>query len=216
MHYPRESNNRATELTYSSKQNRQADPANPDVSASRSSTVPIAADEVLRLKSQIKRLRRYISELEQAADSDPLVSVYNRRAFIRELSRAQSVMGRYEIPSSIVHFNLNGFKDINDRFGQAMGDEMLKRVGRVLTSSVRGCDMVARLGGDEFGVLLFKTEQAEAISRAELLAGLISDIQIEFPTRNISVDARWDVIVCDQSKTADQILEQADTSLVGN
>ena len=72
--------------------------------------------ENISLKAQIRRLRRYIVELEQTADKDSLVPVYNRRAFMRELAWAQSVMDRYQIPSTIIYIDLDDFKSVIDRF----------------------------------------------------------------------------------------------------
>jgi len=118
------------------------------------------------LLSEVANLRLRVLELERAADTDPLVPVFNRRAFIREVARAQTVMSRYDLLSSIIFLDLNGFKSINDRFGHGIGDQLLMKVGAVLTSGVRSCDMVARLGGDEFGVLLFKTNAAIAKAKA--------------------------------------------------
>ena len=73
------------------------------------------------LSDEIGLLRLRILELEHAADTDPLVPVYNRRAFLREISRAQNVMERYDMLSTIIFFDLNGFKSINDRFGHGIG-----------------------------------------------------------------------------------------------
>lgn len=169
-----------------------------------------AESEMKELKAQIRRLKQYVSELEQAADTDPLMPVYNRRAFMRELSRAQSVLDRYDIPCSVVFIDLDGFKAINDRYGHAIGDELLKNVGHALTSNVRDCDMVARLGGDEFGVLLFRTQKGIAEAKAATLACRIAEIRIEMPTGQVSVNATWGVSTCDMSQTAEQVLARAD------
>jgi len=90
----------------------------------------------------VSRLRLRILELERAADTDPLVPVYNRRAFMREISRAQTVMARYDISSTVLFFDLNAFKTINDRYGHSIGDSLLKKIGSVLIEGVRDCDMV--------------------------------------------------------------------------
>lgn len=169
-----------------------------------------AASETQKLKAQIRRLKQYVSELERAADTDPLMPVYNRRAFMRELSRAQSVLDRYDIPCSVVFIDLDGFKSINDRYGHAIGDEILKNVGHALTSNVRDCDMVARLGGDEFGILLFRTQKGIAEAKAATLACRIAEIRIDMPTGYVTVNATWGVSTCDVAQTAEQVLARAD------
>lgn len=165
------------------------------------------------LTSEVARLRLRVLELERAADTDPLVPVYNRRAFMREVARAQTVMARYDLLSSIVFFDLNGFKSINDRFGHGIGDELLMRTGQVLLGGVRDCDMVARLGGDEFGILLFKTDTRIAKAKAATLACRISDEYVELPTGNVSVSAAWGVAPCESDDTPEQILARADRAM---
>ncbi|MEP3890830.1 MAG: GGDEF domain-containing protein [Hellea sp.] len=165
------------------------------------------------LSSEVARLRLRVLELERAADTDPLVPVYNRRAFMREVSRAQTVMARYDMLSSIVFFDLNGFKSINDRFGHGIGDQLLLKTGKVLLDGVRDCDMVARLGGDEFGILLFKTDASIAQAKASALACRIAEQIVELPTGNVGVTAAWGVAPCEPDDTAEQILARADRAM---
>jgi len=170
-------------------------------------------DEKAQLRQEIAQLRLRILELERAADTDPLVSVYNRRAFMRELGRAQAVNVRYDIPSSVIFIDLNGFKSVNDRFGHGIGDDLLQAIGKALSAAVRQCDMVARLGGDEFGVILFKTTPGMAKAKAEMLRRHISDQQIETPGGLARVDASWGVAPCDPNNTPLQILDKADRAM---
>lgn len=165
------------------------------------------------LSSEIARLRLRVLELERAADTDPLVPVYNRRAFMREVARAQTVMARYDMLSSIVFFDLNGFKSINDRFGHGIGDQLLLKTGKVLLDGVRDCDMVARLGGDEFGILLFKTDPRVAHAKASTLACRIAEQIVEMPTGNVNVTAAWGVAPCEADDTPEQILARADRAM---
>ena len=169
--------------------------------------------ENARLNSELTRLRRRVLELEHAADTDPLVPVYNRRAFMREVSRAQTVMARYKILSTLIFMDLNGFKSINDRYGHGIGDELLKKTGSVLMSGVRECDMVARLGGDEFGVLLFKTEPNIAKAKAATLSCRIAEQHVSLPTGKIQISTAWGVASCDADETAEQVLARADRAM---
>lgn len=170
-------------------------------------------DELARLLDENATLKSRILELEHAADTDPLLPVYNRRAFMREIDRARTVMGRYDILSSIIYFDLNEFKAINDRYGHAIGDDILRKVGMVLQEGVRDCDLVARLGGDEFGVLLFKTDKNIARAKASALACRIACQVVEMPTGNVSTSAAWGIATCETEDTADQILARADRAM---
>ena len=176
------------------------------------------SDEILvkanaDLNGEIARLRLRILELEHAADTDPLVPVYNRRAFMREISRAQTVMERYDMLSTLIFIDLNEFKSVNDRFGHGIGDQLLKMIGSVLKEGVRHCDMVARLGGDEFGVLLFKSDVTVGRAKAQTLCCRIAEQSVELPTGGISVGAAWGVAPCEPGDTPEQILARADRAM---
>lgn len=166
-----------------------------------------------RLRTEIAELRLQLLDLERAADTDPLIPVYNRRAFMREVTKAQSVMDRYDIASSMIFFDLNGFKKINDQYGHLIGDELLTNIGLALSNAVRDCDVVARLGGDEFGVLLFKMEKDLAKIKASALACRIAEQSIDMGNETISVSAAWGIAACTIEKTADQILATADRAM---
>lgn len=170
-------------------------------------------DQIKSLTAENAQLRETVMSLEHAANTDPLLPLYNRRAFMREIDRARTVMGRYDILSSIIYFDLNDFKSVNDRYGHAVGDEVLQSVADVLLSGVRDCDLVARLGGDEFGVLLFKTDQTIAKAKASTLSCRIADRKINLPTGDISTSVSWGIASCETEDTADQILSRADRAM---
>lgn len=166
-----------------------------------------------RLTLELNHMRLQLLELEQAADTDPLVAVYNRRAFMREVEKARTVMGRYDILSSVIFFDLNGFKSINDQYGHSIGDQLLRQVGDVLLKNVRSCDLVARLGGDEFGVLLFKSSVEETRAKAASLACRIAGQSVDMPTGKVCVSTAWGVSPCEADETAEQILARADRAM---
>jgi len=173
----------------------------------------VPTESTQRYRDEVSVLKTRILELEQAADTDPLVPVYNRRAFMREIGRAQTLMARYDILCSIIFFDLNGFKVINDRFGHNIGDDLLIKVGTTLSASVRDCDMVARIGGDEFGVLLFKSDETIARAKAASLACRIASQYVDMLGDKISISAAWGVSACHPGDTVRQILHRADRAM---
>ncbi len=106
---------------------------------------------------------------QQAARTDPLTSLSNRRAFVEaawlELERGR----RHGRPLSLLYIDCDDFKLVNDRLGHVAGDAVLSAVGATLRQAVRGLDTVARLGGDEFGVLLPEVDRAGAEALADRL-----------------------------------------------
>ncbi|MDY7578580.1 sensor domain-containing diguanylate cyclase [Herbaspirillum sp. RTI4] len=98
----------------------------------------------------------------ELATIDELTKLYNRRGFEAAGSHGLSLCARLETPVSMLYFDLDMFKCINDRFGHAEGDFALKNFARILTETLRKSDVIGRLGGDEFAVLLTNTSPAQA------------------------------------------------------
>jgi len=126
--------------------------------------------EVDSLRRELQQTRSRLEEAEKSADQDHLLPLLNRRAFVRELTRYIGFAVRYGTPSSLIYFDLDGFKLVNDTFGHAAGDAVLEHFSRILLANVRDSDIVGRLGGDEFGVLLSHAGQDQAHKKADLLA----------------------------------------------
>lgn len=115
--------------------------------------------------------------------------------------------------STLIFFDLNDFKSVNDRFGHGVGDQLLQMIGTVLHEGVRDCDMVARLGGDEFGILLFKSDVAVARAKAQALCCRIAEQTVDMPTGGVSITAAWGVAPCEPGDSVEQVLARADRAM---
>ncbi len=124
------------------------------------------------LKSRIGRL---VDRLAEAARTDPLTGLLNRRgfeeAFEMELGRAR----RHQRPLSLLMGDLDDFKEVNDRLGHRAGDDMLEIVSEVLKGAKRKTDIVGRLGGEEFALLVTDSNEAKGYSVAERLRSSVQD-----------------------------------------
>ena len=140
-----------------------------DLSPKAQSAMTRLMAEIETLRDTVKSQQARIAYLEQLADQDSLTPVANRRAFIRELSRITSFGERYGATSSVIYFDLNGLKEINDTYGHAAGDAAIVKVADILLEHVRESDLVGRLGGDEFGVLLSQADEGAARTKAQTL-----------------------------------------------
>ena len=169
--------------------------------------------EIERLRGETDRLRGRIRELEALADSDPLLPLFNRRAFARELARAISLAERYDEPLSVIFFDLNGFKAINDTHGHAAGDLVLAHVAELLRSHVRDSDVVGRLGGDEFGVILLRSDLPSARAKAQQLADMIQSLPAEIGGVAHRVGAAWGACAHRRGEGAEALLDRADSEM---
>ncbi|HEY4133818.1 MAG TPA: GGDEF domain-containing protein [Alphaproteobacteria bacterium] len=141
--------------------------------------------EVDRLRQELEDGKKRVAFLEKLADQDTMVPIANRRAFVRELSRMIAFAERYGTPSSVLFFDINGMKVINDNLGHAAGDAAIRHVATVLTGNVRESDVVGRLGGDEFGVLLANAPMQAAVDKANSLASKIETVPFEWEGRHV-------------------------------
>ncbi len=169
--------------------------------------------EVDQMRKETERLRGRIRELESLADHDVLVPVLNRRAFLREMSRALALAERHNAPSALVYIDLNGFKAINDSFGHAAGDAALHHVSALLMAHVRETDAVGRLGGDEFGIVLTLTGPEGAENKARELAQLIETTPFDYAGRKLSVGTAWGTHPLVAGKNAEETMAAADAAM---
>lgn len=169
--------------------------------------------EVDQLRKDTERLRNRVRELESLADHDVLLPVLNRRAFVREVSRAQALAERHGAPSALVYFDLNGFKQINDDFGHAAGDAALHHVATTLTAHLRETDSVGRLGGDEFGVVLTLTTVSQAETKAGELADMIQQTAFNHDGHELHINSAWGVHPIEAGVPVDSAMANADAAM---
>lgn len=116
-------------------------------------------------------LGRLSDSLRQRADSDPLTGLLNRNGFLTAATRERAIADRTRTPLMLAVLDLDGFKQVNDRFGHAAGDRLLADAAGAWRARLRAGDILARYGGDEFVLLLPATSQAEAGEVLERLRG---------------------------------------------
>ena len=169
--------------------------------------------ELNDLRSEIQRLKARLQEAETAADEDPLTSAKNRRAFIREVKRIAAFSQRYDAPASLVYFDLDDLKGVNDRFGHAAGDAVLKAVADRLSTHIRESDIVGRMGGDEFAVLLVQADLPTARAKAETLARLVEAEPVSVGDWLTPIRVSWGVRQIDADVDAETLIADADGAM---
>ncbi|MBS0473124.1 MAG: GGDEF domain-containing protein [Proteobacteria bacterium] len=181
---------------------------------------PRVRDAILTLMGEVDNLRRELAatrerlgEAEKNADSDQLLPLLNRRAFVRELTRYIAFAGRYGTPASLIYFDLNDFKKVNDTYGHAGGDAALMNFARVLSANVRDSDCVGRLGGDEFGILLSHADQAQAHKKADVLAERLRASPTVWNSKTIQISFAYGAFELKAGDDADMAMARADEAM---
>jgi diguanylate cyclase (GGDEF)-like protein/putative nucleotidyltransferase with HDIG domain len=163
-----------------------------------------------QLAVALQNARDYREKLELAI-RDPLTGLYNRRFFFEALEKEVHRTERYGSPVSLALFDVDDFKSINDTGGHAMGDDVLRSIGRIVEGIIRPTDSFARIGGEEFALLMPETGQLDGLLVAERIRTAISRHSI-LPDRRVTFSGG--VASCPQDATAREELQRhADSAL---
>jgi diguanylate cyclase (GGDEF)-like protein len=165
------------------------------------------------LRSQLARAQARIDELEASADTDFLLDIPNRRGFERELNRSIAYIKRYHASGALIVLDVDRLKPINDAYGHAAGDEVLRAIVAALLRHVRSSDVIGRLGGDEFVLLLWNLSETDAHAKAAALEEAVDGLSIVFRGRRISAGASAGVAILGPHAEASKALEQADSAM---
>jgi diguanylate cyclase (GGDEF)-like protein len=171
------------------------------------------AAEVDRLQAELVATRAQMAQLEARADVDVLLDILSRRAFERELGRSAAYVRRYGTPAALIYLDLDYFKPVNDRYGHAVGDSMLRAVAKTLQRAVRESDVVARLGGDEFGVLLWNISEIQAAAKARELESAVAATVVMHGDAALSVGASAGFALLGPGDEPADVISRADLAM---
>lgn len=165
------------------------------------------------LTEELDRLKARLAAAEALADRDPLVPALNRRAFVRELHRTIAYCQRYGADASLVFFDLDAFKSVNDRYGHAAGDQALKTVAGVLADNIRESDVLGRLGGDEFAVILAQAGAGPALVKAAALADAVARTPARLKGVEIPLSVSYGVRTLEAGMDEARMMSEADAAM---
>jgi len=156
-----------------------------------------------------------IQQLQTLATLDTLTGVYNRRHFydlaIKEVSRAK----RFKKDLSLILFDLDNFKEINDTLGHSAGDVVLKNVVNTLVGNLREYDIIGRFGGDEFLILLINTDLPTAFNLAAKLRTILEKIGMTYEGHSLTITASFGVASANMQQQApfEDLVRQVDRAM---
>lgn len=179
------------------------------------------SEEIKKLKQEIYKRDIKIRELQKLATKDPLTGLYNRRGFEEEVLRIikdiiyargnPEVRRHFNVDSiSILFFDIDNFKKLNDTYGHKVGDQTLQRVAQIITDKVRTVDFVGRWGGEEMVAALVGTDEDEAHKKAEQVRAAV---QSRVKAKDESVTVSIGVASFENNITLEEIIKRADRAM---
>jgi diguanylate cyclase (GGDEF)-like protein len=166
------------------------------------------------LHEKQQELERSNAELERLATTDELTGVRNRRRFLEIAEHELRAARRYDRTMSLIMFDLDHFKRINDRYGHQCGDTVLASAAETAGAGLRETDCLARYGGEEFAVLLPESARAEAEAVAERMRAALARLTVEWCGQELTVTASFGATsLLASDRDVDQLLERADRAL---
>ncbi|KAA1182499.1 GGDEF domain-containing protein [Rhizobium tropici] len=154
----------------------------------------------------IHRLAVSRAEFERLSRTDMLSGLLNRRAFTEALDTAAD-------GASLVIFDLDRFKAVNDRFGHASGDAVIITVSQILSSVFTGDDVIARLGGEEFGAIIYGGDTAERIARIEEIKERIAEHPIAVDGGSVKITMSAGIADITRDRKTETVYAAADKAL---
>ncbi|HEY6794882.1 MAG TPA: GGDEF domain-containing protein [Kineosporiaceae bacterium] len=163
-----------------------------------------------RARLEAERVLLENERLAQRAYVDELTGLGNRHAYVRQVGRMRR--GRVDHGIAVLMVDIDRFKQVNDRYGHAIGDEVLRRIGSLLLERSRAGDLVARLGGDEFIVVLDLVRPLEAAGRAEEFVRAVAGHEWRDLADGLAVTVSAG-LACGSVQTIDDLVPCADQNL---
>ncbi len=169
-----------------------------------------------KLKLLQDELREKNAQLEALSVTDVLTGLANRRRLMTRLEEEVQRARRYKTPLAVVMIDIDHFKQVNDSYGHAMGDEVLRNIGAMLKASVRATDLAARYGGEELTLVLPHTDAPGALLVAEGLREKFAELEHHLDGVSLRKTASLGVAARDgqgEVPSAEALLKHADEAL---
>lgn len=177
--------------------------------------IQVSSSTIMKYAYQDKVENIFHEELYKMAVVDALTGAYNKRYFEERLREEFSYCLRNQVPLSLVMFDIDHFKLVNDTYGHPAGDYILSHTSTLARSIIRNEDLIARFGGEEFMIVLKTTDSAGALMLAERLRRLIDETTFEFEGKKIHVTISIGIATLSGQNIADweAMIKMADTLL---
>ena len=203
-----------TKLTQLVRFTEQVRPERADEGAQAITQIATLAHTLVEeVSKHLAQQNKRIADLENLATTDALTRVLNRRGFEESLEHELSVARRHGVGGGLIFVDLDEFKPVNDTFGHAAGDEVLRTVSNLLRGHIRDTDYIGRLGGDEFAILLPRSNKRNGVRRAEELDRKLNNAYASWDGSQIKIKASCGVHMYAAKAEVGELLEAADAAM---
>jgi len=172
--------------------------------------IGIMADQFFMMKN---KLDDDYKEIKKLALTDPLTQIRNRRSFFEMAKHYLKLAHREDELFSLIMFDIDFFKKINDTYGHLVGDEILKFLARGIKENLRESDIFARIGGEEFIILLPKTNIEEALGVAQSIRAFVENHPYKDDAKSIPITISLGVSQFENEKLISELMHRVDTAL---
>jgi len=170
-------------------------------------------DEIKRLKEKIMMLEGKVKKLSKELKTDFLTNIANKKAVEEELQKQESSFKRYNTNYSVVFFDIDHFKHVNDTYGHDAGDVILKSLGLLFKRYARDVDLIGRFGGEEFVAILPNTDKKGAFEFANKLREIVSKTKFMYKKTRIPITISGGVADRSEVNSKEEALKKADERL---
>jgi len=170
-------------------------------------------EEIEKLRQKVHFLEGKLKELSKEVKTDFLTNIANKKAVTEELKKQEAIYQRYGTNYSVVFFDIDHFKNINDTYGHDAGDVILKSLGLLFKRYARDIDLIGRFGGEEFVAILPNTDKEGAYKFAEKVRQIIEKTKFMYKNTRINVTVSGGVASRNETNSAEETLKLADEKL---
>lgn len=176
--------------------------------------------QIKALNKRLQEMEEESSELRKSAEKsrelalkDALTGIWNRQALNEDLEKEFVRWQRYQKPLSIVVWDIDFFKRVNDDYGHAAGDKVLKTIARIFMQATRDADFIARFGGEEFVGIFPETRLEDALSLANKIREKIETSKFHYENKPVPITASAGLATFRPNDTIDDVFKRADAAL---
>lgn len=176
--------------------------------------------QIKELNTRLQAMEQESVELRQSAEKsrdlalkDALTGIWNRQALNENLEKEFVRWQRYQKPLSLVVWDIDFFKRVNDQYGHAAGDKVLKTIARIFMQATRDADFIARFGGEEFVGIFPETRLEEALVLANKIREKVANSKFHYENKPVSITASAGLATFRPNDTIDDVFKRADAAL---